>query len=51
MTAAALLGAIIGAFTAFAECEPIYNVLGVLLLVVCLRLFCRLAFRKGRVDK
>lgn len=45
MTALTLLGAVFGAFGAFAEAEPVYNVLGVLLLVVCLRLFIRLAFR------
>lgn len=45
MTATALIMAVLGAFTAFVDTEPIYNVLGVLLLVIGLRLFIKLTRR------
>lgn len=46
MTVTALLMAVLGVFTAFVDTEPIYNVLGILLLVISLRLFIKLT-RKG----
>lgn len=45
MTATALILAVLGAFTAFVDTEPIYNVLGVLLLIIGLRMFMKLTRR------
>lgn len=45
MTVTSLIITILGAFTAFVDTEPIYNVLGVLLLVIGLRLFIKLTRR------
>ena len=44
MTITALIMAILGAFTAFCDCSPVYNVLGVLMLCLGLKWFIRLAF-------
>ena len=44
MTATALILSVLGAFTAFTDTEPIYNVLGVLLLIG-LRMFIKLTRR------
>lgn len=46
MTASSLILAVLGAFTAFMDTEPIYNALGVLLLIIGLRMFIKLT-RKG----
>lgn len=45
MTATSLITAVLGAFTAFSDCAPVYNVLGVLMLCLGLKWFIRLAFR------
>ena len=45
MTATALILSVLGAFTAFTDTEPIYNALGVLLLIIGLRMFIKLTRR------
>lgn len=45
MTVTSLIMAVLGAFTAFADTEPIYNALGVLLLIIGLRMFVKLTRR------
>lgn len=45
MTVSALILAVLGAFTAFADTEPVYNVLGIILLIIGLRFFIKLTRR------
>lgn len=45
MTVTALITSILGAFTAFCDCSPVYNVLGILMLCLGLKWFIRLTFR------